>query len=88
MTFREILDSGAGQFMAAQQFVNAGITLEDNTTQEIVDVVNEMADGISDDDHLAFWSQYPLKAISPYNGKPIHGADRVSVGREFLKGYV
>ncbi len=43
MTPKEIFESGAGQFMRADQFEEAGITLVDNTPEEIKAVVLEMA---------------------------------------------
>lgn len=93
MTLKEIFDSGAGQFMAAKQFKDIGITLVDNTAQEITDVVLEMAEWLEwggngyDQTQEFFWNQFPLKAISPYNRKPLHGKPRVRVGRKFLENY-
>jgi len=49
--------------------------------------VFEMAEGVGKDPQEKFWKSYPLKSVSPYNQKPLHGEVRVRVGREFLKGY-
>lgn len=87
MTLKEIFDSGAGQFMAAGQFKAAGIGLEENSPQEICDAVMEIVNGISDEPQEAFWKQFPLKAVSPFNQQPLHGNAVVRVGKEFLKGY-
>ena len=43
MTPAQIYASGAGHFMRAEEFAEAGITLVDNTPQEIKDVALEMA---------------------------------------------
>lgn len=86
MTFKEIIDSGAGQFMRAEEFEKAGITLVDNTPEEIKAVVEEMAFRRSQSDQSEFWSQFP-KSESPYNQKPLHGEIRMRIGAEFLKGY-
>jgi len=90
MTPMEIYDSGAGQFMRADEFVAAGITLEENSFGEIMDVVMEMADGIAGKPITAlqneFWSQFPI-SHSPYNGQPLHGKFRLRIGSKFLESY-
>ena len=88
MTLKEIFESGAGQFMAASHFKDAGITLEDNTAEEILDAVTEMVDGSCSVYHSEIWDQFPLKSVSPFNKKPLHGNVTVRVGREFAKGYL
>ena len=42
MTFREILESGAGRFHRTQQYEQAGIEVIENTPEEIRDVTIEM----------------------------------------------
>ena len=42
MTFREIIESGAGKFLQAEEFDKQGIELIENTSEEIRDVVIEM----------------------------------------------
>ena len=86
MTPTEIWASGAGQFMRAEEYVEAGITLVDNTPEELKTAAEEMADGLSTDDQSAFWRDFP-RSISPYTRTPIHGEIRMRIGREFLKGY-
>ena len=86
MTLTEIYESKCGHFMAAEQFAEAAITLVDNTPQEIAEAAIEMADGLSTDDQSAFWDKFP-RSNSTYNDKPLHGAIRMRIGREFLKGY-
>ena len=86
MTPTEIWASGAGQFMRAEEYVEAGITLVDNTPEELKTAAEEMADGLSTDDQSAFWRDFP-RSISPYTRTPIHGEIRMRIGCEFLKGY-
>lgn len=103
MTLEEIWQSGIGQAMKTADFGAAGITLQDNTPEEIRDVAMEMCDRLegyywndiplhqaylgSAGKQEAFWRTFP-RSISPYNGKPIHGEIRMRIGREFLKGYL
>ena len=84
MSFKEIIESGAGQFMRAEEFEGAGITLQDNSPEEIRDVVIEMAQGISTEPQDEFWKAYP-RSISPYNNKPLHGEIRMRIGAKFLE---
>ena len=91
MTPTEIWESGAGQFMRAEQYVEAGITLVDNTPEELKAVAEEMADRIegrltSDESQIDFWRDFP-NSISPYTQTKLHGEIRMRIGREFLKGY-
>ena len=100
MSVAEIVASGAGQFMRAEEFAQAGITLVDNTAEEIAAVASEMADqmdgwfirsgfrglesGLTPEEQ--FWKSFP-RAISPYNKQPLHGEIKMRIGAEFLKGY-
>lgn len=87
MTPAEIYASGAGQFMRADEYEQAGIKLVDNTPEEIKAVVKEMADGMPFiDDQAEFWKDFP-RSISPYTGQPLHGEIRLRIGSEFLKAY-
>lgn len=86
MTPAEIWTSGAGQFMRADEYEQAGIKLVDNTVQEITDATLEMTDGLSTEDQSAFWSIFP-RSISPYTQTPLHGEIRMRIGREFLREY-
>lgn len=97
MTPKEIYESGAGQFMRADQYEEAGITLVDNTPDEIKAVVMEMADTYNGSDKLwpiedwdriyKFWQYFP-RSISPYTQAPLHGEIRLRIGREFLISYI
>ena len=86
MTPAEIYKSGAGHFMRAEEFADAGITLVDNTPEEITAAALEMADGLSQDDQSAFWDAFP-RSNSTYTKGPLHGKINMRIGAEFLKGY-
>lgn len=89
MTLAEIYASGAGNFMRAEQFPDAGITLVDNTPAEIADVVREMCGYDSSEAHkeqTEFWSTFPRR-ISEHTGGPLHGEIRMRIGADFLSGY-
>lgn len=86
MTPKEIRESGAGLFMRADQYKDAGITLEENSPQEIFDLAKEMCafmDGKEcwDDDQGAFWHEFME------GGAGLHGAIKIRVGSVFLRGY-
>lgn len=89
MTFEEIIKSGAGQFMQAKDFEQAGITLIDNSPQELLAATQEMVAQCEGRTSIAkqdFWEKYP-RNLSPFNAQPLHGEIRMRIGREFLKGY-
>lgn len=86
MSLKEIFDSGAWQYIAAKQFSDNGVTLEDNTAAEIMDAVIELEEGVSDEVQVDFWQKFPY-SISSFNQKPLHGRPVVRIGREFLKAY-
>lgn len=85
MTVKEIADSGAGRFMMKEEFEEAGITLKDNTPEEIKEVVMEMASGLSTTPQDQFWADFP-RSLSMV-GKPLHGEIRMRIGQKFLERY-
>lgn len=103
MTFAEIVTSGAGQFMEAQEFENAKIKLVDNTPAEITSLVMEYIETLDhtrtmkeawreiysydDDDQQEAFWKDFPRSSSPYTHAPLHGEIRMRIGREFLKGY-
>lgn len=99
MTFKEIIESGAGRFMRAEHFEQLGIKLIPNTPKEILALVKEMEARISNRracnkkfgperfvEQQKFWKDFP-RHISEYNNMPLHGQARMRIGSEFLKGY-
>ena len=87
MSVAAIVASGAGLFDRAQQYADAGITLVENTSEEIRDVALEMLEPM--DDHVwqsEFWDQYP-RSVNPHNNIPLHGEVRLRIGAKFLEGY-
>lgn len=86
MTFREILDSGAGRFLTTRQFEESGIELIENTPEEIAALALEMDDRLKgkwqtteDDNELQrrFWSLYKPSEL--------HGKIMSRIGAEFLR---
>ena len=85
MSVAEIVASGAGLFSKAEQFAEAGITLAENTPEEIRDVAIQMTEG-HPDEQRAFWDDYP-RSVSPHNAIPLHGEIRLRIGAQFLEKY-
>jgi putative glycosyltransferase (TIGR04372 family) len=87
MSVAEIVESGAGLFSKAEEYAAAGITLVENTPEEIKDVALEMLEPRSEPQALqAFWNAYP-RSKSPHNGIPLHGEARLRIGAKFLESY-
>lgn len=91
LTPAEIYDANLGQCMAASDYVEAKVTLEDNSPLEITEVVMEMADLVERkliyrQREQGFWNEFP-RSISPFNGKPLHGEIRMRIGAKFLEQY-
>jgi putative glycosyltransferase (TIGR04372 family) len=91
MTMPEIIASGAGHFMTADEFAEAGITLQSNSPAEIRDAVLEMADiaegaATSGPSQAWFWDAFP-RSRSKVTGMPLHGKIRMRIGARFLEQY-
>ena len=99
MTPAEIYASGAGHFLTANEFADAGITLVDNTPEEITAVALEMADYLpstyetffygSEDNYesqSSFWDKFP-RGVDAARNRPLHGKINMRIGAEFLRGY-
>jgi putative glycosyltransferase (TIGR04372 family) len=90
----EIAASGAGLFSRSEQYNEAGITLIENTPEEIRDVALEMVfrlggkvdDSIPTPRQDAFWLSFP-RSKSPHTGQPLHGEIRLRIGSKFLATY-
>jgi len=91
MTPKQIFESGAGIFQRAEQFTEAGITLVDNTAEEINDVALEMIDYVCFKRKLgnqSFWDQFPSGAIDGMTGQRIHADTiRLRIGAKLMEGY-
>ena len=86
MSVQEILGSGAGRFLKGEQYENMGIELIDNTSEEIMDVVDEMDMRLEgrwqtteEDEELQarFWSYF--------KSSDLHGVIRARIGTKFLR---
>jgi putative glycosyltransferase (TIGR04372 family) len=88
MSFREIIESGAGRFLYTNQYVDMGITLIENNPEEILEVTIEMEERLKgtwvtteDDEDLQrkFWSLYPPSEL--------HGKIYSRIGAAFIRRY-
>lgn len=86
LTFREVIKSGVGRFLRAEQYEQQGLELINNTSEEILAVAIEMDERLKgtwqtteEDEALQrqFWA---LFQSSPY-----HGVIRSRIGAEFLR---
>lgn len=86
MTFREIIESGAGSFGRTEQYEQAGIEAVENTSEEIRDVTIEMDERLKgtwqtteEDEELQqrFWALFKKSEF--------HGVIRAHIGRDFLR---
>jgi putative glycosyltransferase (TIGR04372 family) len=86
MTFREILDSGAGRFAQSQRYEEFGIQAVENTPEEIHGLAVEMDERLNgawqmtgEDEELQrrFWSLFKTSDW--------HGTIRSHIGTEFLR---
>lgn len=94
MSFREILNSGSGQFLSTEQYEQLGIELIENTPEEITELAIEMDERLNgtwqttgEDEELQrrFWEIFPTDAVDAYQGHPLHGEIRARFGAHFLR---
>jgi putative glycosyltransferase (TIGR04372 family) len=92
LTFREILDSGAGRFLRAQQFEQRGIELIENTPEEIAALAIEMDERLKgtwqtneEDEELQrrFWGLFKPSELNQVFAAHI-GAEFLRQNRELL----
>lgn len=85
MTFREILESGAGRFLHTEQYEQMGLDIIDNTPEEITAVAIEMEERLKgtwksteEDEELQrrFWSLFKPSEL--------HGIIKGRIGADFL----
>ena len=89
MSVEEIIASGVSRSCHGDDYKNLGITLKENSPEEIRDVALEMADrmeGVSDNSPQKFWDTFP-RSVNPANEIRLHGEIRIRVGRKFLRQY-
>lgn len=95
LTLAEIFDTGVGFFSRASQYKNAGITLIENTPQEIKDVVTEMVELIKypryihneEDENLqkCFWEIFPVHSKDSTFGNAFHGEIKARFSSAYLR---
>ena len=87
MSIAEIIESKIGHAMRVSDFEAAGISLRENTPQEIQAVVQEMVEWVEGRwcpaEQTDFWERYP-RSQSAYDGQPLHGKMRLRIGASFL----
>lgn len=92
LTMPEIIRAYGGQALSTERYAALGITLEENSPQEICDLAEEMANKVEGIwrggivEQIRFWQKFP-HSISPYNGRPLQGKIRMRVGAKFLRQY-
>jgi tRNA-dihydrouridine synthase len=88
MSVAEIIASGSGLFSQSKQYADAGITLVENTAEEIRDAALEMLSywEAPFSREREFWKMYP-RSKSPHTGVDLHGEIRLRIGSKFLEGY-
>jgi putative glycosyltransferase (TIGR04372 family) len=93
LTLHEIFSNDLGFCVSNSEYQAKGVRLEDNTPDEIRDVVIEMAKRLegdwltqNEDDSLQsqFWEIYPVNAAAD-SGVPYHGEIRSRYGSNFLR---
>lgn len=94
LTLKEIFDRGVGFALSADEYDSRGIRLIENSPEEIRDLVVEMVERLEGkwqsqevDDSLQkqFWEVFPVKAVDPYRGRPLHGEIRGRFGADYLR---
>ncbi|MFH1236021.1 MAG: TIGR04372 family glycosyltransferase [Parcubacteria group bacterium] len=90
MTFDEIVAGGFGLCTFGHVFAQNGVTLEENSAQEIYELAKEMADYAEGktipEDQARFWNAFPRSTCTMF-GTPLHGKIVMRVGTKFLEGY-
>ncbi len=94
LTLGEIFLRDIGFCQTSLEYKSKGISLIENTPEEIRGVVIEMAERLAgtwqahpDDEALQqrFWEIFPTNAVDASTGKPQHGEIRGRFGAAFLR---
>lgn len=94
LTLKEIFEHGVGLSLYTSEYESAGISLIENTPEEIRDLAIEMVErlnstwhSIEDDETLQkrFWEIFPIDAVDVFRERPLHGEIRVRFGAVFLR---
>jgi len=90
----EIFARGVGFSLSSHEFEQQDVVLQENSPEEITDLALEMLARVkgtwvdnADDSAIQqkFWNIYPLDAVNPSNGKPIHGSRNGIYAASFLR---
>ena len=94
LTLREIISRGLHLCYHADDYQSQGVTLIENTSDEIRDVTIEMFERLNgtwkphkDDEALQkrFWEIFSKDAVPAFLGRPLHGEIRARFGAAFLR---
>ena len=94
LSLREVVGSGTAFCLSTQCYADHGVTLVENTPEEIEDLLMEMVSRLNgtwralpEDDALQarFWELYPLDATDATTARPIHGTVLARYGAQFLR---
>ena len=95
LTLQEIFDRGVGYCALNAEYESKGVRLIENTSEEIRDVVIEMADRLegnwvaSEEGEALqkrFWEVFPKDGLDA-KGVPLHGEIRSRFGEKFLRNH-
>jgi len=94
LPFVEIFTRQAGRCVSSECFQSKGISLRDNSPDEIMEAAMEMVGRLegtfleSDDDKFLeseFWRVFPKDAVDDHVGMPLHGQIRARVSITYLR---
>ena len=94
LNLKEIFSSGAGFSYTTAEYESKGVHLVENTPEEIRAIAVEMDERLNgtwqaheEDDMLqkSFWEIFPVDAVNPNDGLPLHGRILGRFGAEFLR---
>ena len=94
LPFAEVFCREVGRCQTSECFQSKGITLRDNSPDEIMDAAVEMVDRLegtfleSDDDKFLqgeFWRVFPKEAVDDYVGIPLHGEIKARISTTYLR---
>lgn len=86
LTFREILDSGAGRFLHTEQYDEMGLEVVDNTPEEIAALAIEMDERLSGARRdTPEEEELQRRFRSLFRKNDLHGEFMLKVGSDFLK---
>ena len=97
MSFSQIFNGKYDKFLRTNDYINNGIELIENSSEEILEVCLEMESRLTgswqpishydDTRQKAFWDKFPIDSVDDFLGRPLHGEINIRIGTAFLKNY-